>query len=72
MPDRSILKAICHIPARLGSRFRDIVRGASGLLAYEQYLAHLRANHPAIPPMSREQFFRADLTARWQGVRRCC
>jgi uncharacterized short protein YbdD (DUF466 family) len=72
MPDRPILKAIRHAPVRFGSRIRDIVRGASGLLAYEHYLAHLRASHPEIPPMSREQFFRADLTARWQGVRRCC
>jgi uncharacterized short protein YbdD (DUF466 family) len=58
--------------ARLGARLRDVAIGASGLRAYEQYLAHERAHHPDVPPMSREVFFRADLTARWEGVRRCC
>ena len=51
---------------------RDIVDGASGLSAYEHYLGHLRARHPGTPPLSREEFFRADMTARWEGVRRCC
>ena len=55
-----------------GGGLRDIVKGASGLAAYEQYLGHLRANHPEVPPMSREAFFRDDLTARWDGIRRCC
>ncbi|MGB5131393.1 MAG: YbdD/YjiX family protein [Steroidobacteraceae bacterium] len=57
---------------RSGARLRDIFTGASGLAAYEQYLAHLHAHHPGVIPMSREAFFRADLTARWEGVRRCC
>jgi uncharacterized short protein YbdD (DUF466 family) len=72
MPDRSFAQAIHGVLARLGARLQDVVTGASGLLAYEQYRAHLRAYHPEIPPMSREAFFRADLTARWEGVRRCC
>jgi len=72
MPDRSIVEAIRRALAGLGARLRDIVTGASGLSAYEQYLAHLRAHHPDVQPMSREEFFRNDLTARWEGVRRCC
>ena len=54
------------------ARMRDIVDGASGLSAYEHYLAHVLAHHPGTPPLSREEFFRADMTARWDGVRRCC
>jgi len=72
MPDPSIVEAIRRAPGRLGARLRDIVTGASGLRAYEQYRAHLRAHHPEVLPMSREAFFRADLTLRWEGVRRCC
>jgi uncharacterized short protein YbdD (DUF466 family) len=72
MRDRSIAGAIRRALARLGARFRDIVTGASGLRAYEQYLAHLRAHHADVLPMSRAEFFQADLTARWEGVRRCC
>lgn len=72
MPDQSFIRAIHGALARLGARLRDVVTGASGLSAYEQYLAHLRAQHPEAPPMTREAFFRADLAARWEGVRRCC
>jgi uncharacterized short protein YbdD (DUF466 family) len=51
---------------------RHVWLGVSGLHAYEAYVAHCRAHHPdrAIP--SREEFFRRDLVARWDGVRRCC
>jgi uncharacterized short protein YbdD (DUF466 family) len=55
-----------------GARIRDIITGASGLAAYEQYLAHLRAHHAAVQPLSREEFFRNEQAARWDGVRRCC
>jgi uncharacterized short protein YbdD (DUF466 family) len=72
MPERSIAAAVVGALARLGSRLRDIFTGASGLLAYEQYLGHLLAHHPDVQPVSREEFFRNDLTARWDGVRRCC
>jgi len=66
------MRAICLALAAIGARLRDILTGASGLSAYEQYLAHLRAHHPEVPPMTREAFFCADLAARWEGVRRCC
>lgn len=72
MPDRSIAAAVTRALAGLGRRIRDIVTGATGLRAYEQYLRHLRAHHPGLQPMSRELFFRSDLTARWEGIRRCC
>jgi uncharacterized short protein YbdD (DUF466 family) len=72
MRDRQFMQALCLLLAGSGTRIRDIVTGASGLSAYEQYLAHLRAHHPGVQPLSREEFFRSDQTARWDGVRRCC
>lgn len=72
MRDRTSMRGIRRALAGLGARLRDIVAGASGLSAYEQYLEHLRTHHPADQPLSREAFFRSDQTARWQGVRRCC
>ncbi|MGH8135817.1 MAG: CstA-like transporter-associated (seleno)protein [Steroidobacteraceae bacterium] len=72
MPDRTIMRSMRLMLAGWCAGMRDIVDGASGLLAYEHYLAHLSAHHPGMPPMSREAFFRADMSARWDGVRRCC
>jgi uncharacterized short protein YbdD (DUF466 family) len=72
MPDRSIAAAIIGALAGLDARLRDIVTGASGLSAYQQYLTHLRAHHPGVQPLSREAFFRSNQTALWEGVRRCC
>lgn len=71
MPDRSFARSICLAVAGLRA-MHDVVAGASGIRAYEQYLAHMRAHHPEAATMSREAFFRADLTARWDGIRRCC
>jgi uncharacterized short protein YbdD (DUF466 family) len=62
----------CHALGRCGAWLRDIVSGASGLATYEQYLAHQRAHHPDVIPMSSAAFFRAEQAARWEGVRRCC
>jgi uncharacterized short protein YbdD (DUF466 family) len=72
MRNRQFLQAIGLALAGSGARIRDIFTGASGLSAYEQYLAHLRAHHPGVQPLSREEFFRSDQAARWEGVRRCC
>ncbi len=72
MRDRQLMRVIYLALAGSGARIRDIFTGASGLSAYEQYLAHLHAHHPAAQPLSREEFFRSEQTARWDGVRRCC
>ena len=72
MPDGNFVRAARQALVRCSARLCDIVAGASGLAAYEQYCAHLLAHHPEVLPMSREAFFRADLKARWEGVRRCC
>lgn len=71
MRERALVAAV--LAARtVAARIRDIVTGASGLAAYEHYLSHLQMHHPDTRPMSREAFFRAEVAARWEGVRRCC
>lgn len=72
MPETTVIRRIGHALAGCGARLRDVVMGASGLAAYEQYIAHLRAHHPDVIPMSRATFFRAEQAARWEGIRRCC
>jgi uncharacterized short protein YbdD (DUF466 family) len=59
-----VVREICRM---LG----QILGGASGLDAYERYLEHRRA-HPDQAPLTREEFFRRELTARWNGIQRCC
>jgi uncharacterized short protein YbdD (DUF466 family) len=67
------------VPSRLSCRLRavaaalgDVVRGAAGTDAYAHYLDHLRRHHPGSEPLTRADFFRRELTARWSGIRRCC
>lgn len=48
-------------------------RLAVGIPDYEAYVAHRRAHHPDEPAMSREEFFRERLAARYRrGTSRCC
>lgn len=60
------------LPARFYAICRDIVRGAAGADAYASYCAHAEAHHPGEPRLSREEFFRREFSARWEGIRRCC
>ena len=57
---------------RLLGALHQVLRGAAGTDAYEQYLDHQRRRHPEAPALSRTAFFREQLAARWEGVRRCC
>jgi uncharacterized short protein YbdD (DUF466 family) len=50
----------------------QILRGALASDAYERYIEHCRSADPAVSPLSREQFFRRELSARWDGPCRCC
>ena len=46
-----------------------------GLPDYDTYVAHLRSEHPELPVMSYEEFFRERQEARYGGngrVGRCC
>ncbi|HUO79666.1 MAG TPA: YbdD/YjiX family protein [Steroidobacteraceae bacterium] len=56
----------------IGRALGDVIRGAAGADRYAGYLAHARRHHPGQQPLSREEFFRRDLSARWEGIRRCC
>jgi uncharacterized short protein YbdD (DUF466 family) len=58
--------------AAVGAAIGDVVRGAAGTEAYAQYLSHLARHHPQQRPLSREDFFRREFSARWDGIRRCC
>lgn len=46
-----------------------------GVHDYDSYVVHCREHHPDLEPMSREQFFRACLDARYPGkngkINRC-
>lgn len=51
-----------------------LLREMSGDDAYEKYLAHWRTHHAGEggTPLSRKDFFDAELRRRWSGVKRCC
>lgn len=38
-----------------------------GVPDYERYLAHMRATHPELTPLSREAFVRGRMLARYGG-----
>lgn len=73
-PDRAPLRlaGLTLAARRVGRVFADIATGAAGTNGYANYLAHHLAHHPGLRSLSREEFFRRELTARWEGVRRCC
>jgi uncharacterized short protein YbdD (DUF466 family) len=45
---------------------------ANGDAAYRAYCRHALAHHPERPPLSREDYFNAELRRKWSGVSRCC
>jgi len=48
-------------------------RLALGVPDYDAYVAHVRAMHVEVEPMSREVFFRERMEARYgRGRSRCC
>ena len=54
---------------RLGRALRFI----TGAPDYERYLAHVRAHHPGVAPMTCEAFVRERLDARYaRPGSRCC
>jgi uncharacterized short protein YbdD (DUF466 family) len=71
-PWRALALCIARACRRLAGCCCDLARGAAGSHAYDQYLAHQRTHHPGAPALSREEFFRREFTARWEGIRRCC
>ncbi len=60
-------------PSRLLHKCLQTARLAIGIPDYEAYVAHRRAHHPGERVMSREEFFRERLAARYRrGSSRCC
>ncbi len=55
------------------SRFSSIIRRVIGAPDYEAYLAHVALHHDERSPMTREEFVRERLTARYSKPgARCC
>lgn len=56
-------------------RLAQTARLMVGVGDYDAYLHHMQAHHPELPPLSREQFVRRALEARFGGaggrIRRC-
>jgi uncharacterized short protein YbdD (DUF466 family) len=52
---------------------RELGRLIVGVPSYEAYVAHMRAQHPDVAPMTYEAFFENRLQARYgRGRSRCC
>jgi uncharacterized short protein YbdD (DUF466 family) len=51
---------------------QSLLRQVAGMPDYEAYLAHLRADHPGMTPVSEREFFDGFVRARSGGVTRCC
>ena len=48
-------------------------RLAIGIPDYDVYVAHVRRTHPDVEPMTRDEFFRERMEARYgKGRSRCC
>jgi uncharacterized short protein YbdD (DUF466 family) len=54
-------------------RVAKVIRTIIGAPDYERYVAHVRTCHPGQPVMSREEFAKSRLEARYnQPGNRCC
>lgn len=62
--------------SRLGKYLGQAARLMVGVPDYETYVAHLHSQHPDLPVMSYEEFFKERQDARYGGgngrVGRCC
>lgn len=55
---------------RLAALWRKLKEGGAlmvGVPDYDRYVAHMRAAHPELAPMTREAFVRARMEARYGG-----
>lgn len=60
-------------PLDLVRRTAAVVRRVIGAPDYERYVAHVKARHPGERPLSREEFWRERLRARYEKPgSRCC
>ena len=63
---KPIIKSLCHI--------WQVIRTISGDDAYERYLLHWSTHHAGKgdKPLGCKEFFKAEQSRKWDGVRRCC
>jgi uncharacterized short protein YbdD (DUF466 family) len=58
---------------RLLRRAGSVIRRIIGAPDYDHYLAHMRARHPELVPLSCDRFMAAQLQARFEKPgARCC
>jgi uncharacterized short protein YbdD (DUF466 family) len=60
---------------KFGAYLGQTARLMVGLPDYDNYLNHMQQNHPDLPAMSYEEFFRERQDARYGGsgrVPKCC
>ena len=54
-------------------RWIDVVRTVIGVPDYTRYLTHMRARHPGCPVLSKDEFAKTRLEARYSRPgSRCC
>ena len=57
----------------VAQRVAAVIRRIIGVPDYEAYVAHVRAHHPGVEPVSEREFHRERLTARYSRPgSRCC
>ena len=62
-------RLVCNLYAR-SDRFISLL---VGMRSYDKYVEHIRTKHPEREPLSRREFFKEALEARYSGgVNRCC
>jgi uncharacterized short protein YbdD (DUF466 family) len=69
MTTRELLReARCRV-----ERAAEVVRRVIGVPDYDRYVAHVRAHHPGLEPMSREEFTQQRMLDRYSRPgSRCC
>lgn len=64
---------VCSLLARWWRASVQTARLAIGIPDYDNYADHMRRNHPALVPMTRDEFFHERMQARYgKGRSRCC
>jgi uncharacterized short protein YbdD (DUF466 family) len=61
-----------HTRLAAGRALWSFIRSLARDNAYELYLEHHRAEHPAERPLSRREFYLREQQRKWGGITRCC
>ena len=72
-PAEGVLRVALGLLARWWRASCQTARLAIGIPDYDVYFAHVRRTHPDREPMTRDEFFRERMEARYgKGRSRCC